>query len=199
LPHRILLLHGESGRGKSELICQAKVYAKKLHVPLAHVDFKACALSSEAVLREIARDLRGQLPGFVSGGSNRIDLLRTDLREMRRPVLIIFDSYEKAAENPDLAQWLSLQVLAEVDESPGLAVIVAGQKTPDHTHAGWRGMAERIELENIQDVDAWHDWARSKYSDRIDRTVISCLVRSSAGSPSLMATLCATFAESKPV
>ncbi len=67
---RILLIEGGSGVGKSELIRQAKVYAKKLGISVAYMDFKGGILDKEAVLGRFSLDLGEHLLNFSREGSS---------------------------------------------------------------------------------------------------------------------------------
>ena len=147
---RILLIEGESGLGKSELIRQATAYARKLHLPLAHINLKGGGMDLPAVLGQLDLDLGEYLPGFRQQGASKTHLLRRDLRGLRRPVLVIFDSFEDAAGNPAIVDWLNQQFLAEVETALALSVIVAGQKIPPSAQAGWRDLARHLILKPIE-------------------------------------------------
>ena len=134
---RILLFEGASGLGKSVLVLHAAIYAKKLGIPVARVDFKGGGLNVAAVLEQFDLDLGACLPNFAQQGADNTHLLRKDLRALRQPVLIIFDSYEDVAENKTVADWLCHQLLNEIETALGLAVIVAGQRVPDPKRAFW--------------------------------------------------------------
>ena len=106
---RILLYEGGTGLGKSELLRQAAVYAKKLGIAVVWVNFKGGGLSLAEVLGQFDLDLSVHLPNFAREGASKTHLLRKDLRALRQPVLIIFDSYEAAHDNKPVADWLSQQ------------------------------------------------------------------------------------------
>jgi hypothetical protein len=160
---RILLYEGSSGLGKPLLAQQAVAYSKKLDIPVVRVDFKGGLLDIAGILGQFHLDLGEHLPNFSREGANKTHLLRKDLRVLRRPVLLIFDSYEDAAVNKPLTDWLSLQILNEVETALSLAVIVAGQKVPDFTNAGWRDLARHFPLEPITEIEHWEPWIERRY------------------------------------
>jgi hypothetical protein len=134
---RILLLEADSGLGKSEIVRQANAYARgKLDLLVAAVDLKSEMFKVEDVLKQIYRELCAHLPNFSREGASKTDLLLKDLRALRRPAVLLFDSYEVAAENKAIADWIGQQILNEVETTLSLAVIVAGQTVPDFAQAG---------------------------------------------------------------
>jgi hypothetical protein len=178
---RILLVEGKSGVGKTELIRQTKAYSKILRIPTAHVDFKAGIVHTDSVLGQIRLDLRDQLPAFIRDGTNKDYLLREDLRSLRQPVLLIFDTYESAASNKPVTDWLSQILLSEVETSLGLAVIVAGQEVPDPTFASWRDYARCLSLEPILEVEEWQSWADDLYPNFNEKGDLRTLVTATGG------------------
>ena len=193
---RILLFEGRSGIGKTELLRNAAAYAKQLEISVARVDFKAVGPKVEDVLGLIDLEIGKLLPKFSGDGACKPHLLRKDLRAMRRPVLLIFDTYEKAADNTSVADWLNLQLLAEVETALGLAVIVAGQRLPDVAKSNWRDLARPLPLQPITQLEHWEKWVERHYPGFRDKGDLSTLVKATGGSPSLMATFCATVAAS---
>ena len=155
---------GGTGLGKRALLHQAAAYAKQVGIPLVRVDFKGGRQDVEAVLGQFDLDLGAHyLPQFSRAGATKTHLLRKDLRDLRQPVLTIFDSYERAAENKPVADWLSQQFLAEVETALGLAAIVAGQKVPRFADAPWRDSARHIPRLPIMDIAQWEPWIERRY------------------------------------
>jgi hypothetical protein len=191
---RILLIEGGSGVGKSELIRQAKAYARKLDMMVAHIDLKGGVSRIEDLLGTLSLGLEEQLPNFSREGASKTYLLRKDLRTMRQPLLLIFDTYEGAV-NSAVADWLGQQLLPEVETSLGLAVIVAGQKVPDYSNSSWRELARHLVLEPITEYEAWHDWVSRRYPGFQDKADLRTLIKVSDGSPLLMSTFCAKAAK----
>ena len=194
---RILLYEGGTGLGKSELLRQAAVYAKKLGIAVVWVNFKGGGLSLAEVLGQFDLDLSVHLPNFAREGASKTHLLRKDLRALRQPVLIIFDSYEAAHDNKPVADWLSQQILAEVETALGLAVIVAGQKVPDYASAGWRNLIRHLPLEPITDIKHWEPWVERRYPGFRDKGAhLPTVVMAANGNPALISTLCETIVKS---
>lgn len=195
-PERILLFEGGSGLGKSELVRKAAAYARKLGVPVAYVDFKSGTLKTEDVLGQIDVDLGAHLPNFSQNEPKKSHLLRKDLRALRQPVLIIFDSYEDVASNQSIAEWLNVQLLDDLGNAPTVAVIVSGQKVPDFAHASWRDLARHLPLLPITEIEHWKEWISRRYPDFQEKGDLKTILKIAKGLPSVMVTLCEGIAKS---
>jgi hypothetical protein len=194
---RILLLEGASGLGKSVLVRSASTYAKKLGIPVVRVDFKGGGLDVAAVLGQFDLDLGTQLPNFSRQGADKTHLLRRDLRALRQPVLIIFDSYEDVAENKTVADWLCQHLLNEIETALGLAVIVAGQRVPDSASAFWRELARHLPLSPITELEHWEPWIERRYpSFRHKGAHLPTVLMIAQGNPAVIATVCEAIAKS---
>jgi hypothetical protein len=193
---RILLFEGCSGVGKSALVRQAAAYGKILGITVAPVNFKGGALSVDATLGQIGLELGANLPNFSREGSNKTHLLCKDLRALRQPVLLIFDHYEDAAENKPLADWFNQQLLAEIENSLSVAVIVAGQRLPDFTKAGWRDLARQIQLARISEFEPWRNWASRRYPALHAEGHLRTAVILAEGLPSTLVGFCEALAKS---
>lgn len=192
---RILIFKGPSGYSKSALLRAAERYARLLRVPKSYVDFKDSALLNEAhVLDKLAADLGHQLPGFAAVNT-RFGLSRA-LRATRQPLLILLDTYERAAETKELREWIETQLLAEAEECEPLRFLVAGQQVPDASQARWQGCAETVELDRILDLRAWKDWVHAINPD-VDEKHIESIVVGTEGVPSTISTILGTFAKSR--
>lgn len=192
---RILLFEGGSGVGKTEIVSQATAYAKKLGILVAPVILKGGIVNIEDVLGQIDLELGACLPNFSRGGASRTHLLRKDLRALRQPVFLIFDSYEAVADNIAIADWLNQQFLMEVETALSLAVIVAGQRVPDITKTGWCHLARHIGLEPIVEIEPWRDWVLRHYPDFQDKGDLPTVLKLARGNPSVIATFCAALAK----
>jgi hypothetical protein len=193
---RILLFEGGTGVGKSELLRQATAYAKRLGLPVAPVDFKGGGLKIEDVLGQLDLEIGEHLPNFSREGANKTHLLRKDLRALRKPVLLVFDAYEGAADNKIVADWVNYQLLAEVETALSLLVILAGQRVPDLTKANWRDLARHLSLEPITALEPWEKWVARYYPNLKDKGDLPTILKLAAGSPLLMASYCAAIAKS---
>jgi hypothetical protein len=152
---RILLFEGPSGLGKSALVREAATFAKKIGIPVVQVDMKGGGLDIEGILGQFDLELGQHLLNFSREGASKTHLLRKDLRGLRQPVLIIFDTYEGCVGNKPVLDWLDQQFLSEVETALGLAVIVAGQEVADTKGARWREWARHFALEPITEIEQW--------------------------------------------
>jgi hypothetical protein len=190
---RILIFKGPTGYSKSALLQAAERYARLLRVPKSYVDFNDSALLNEAnVLAKLAADLGHQLPGFAAVNT-RFGLSRA-LRAARQPLLILLDTYERAAETKELREWIETQLLAEAEECEQLRFLVAGQKVPDASQARWQGCAETIELDRILDLRAWKDWVHA-INPNVDEKHIEAIVGGAEGLPSATSSFLKNFAK----
>jgi hypothetical protein len=114
-------------------------------------------------------------------------LLRKDLRTLtlRQPVLVVFDTYEDAADNKTVVNWLN-QFLTEVETALGLIVIVAGQSLPDYRKASWGDLVLHLPLNHITEIAHWEPWTRQRYPNFEMSSHLHTLLLVSDGRPSLM-------------
>ena len=153
LRERILLIEGDSGFGKSALLRQTVVYARQLDIPSVQVDFKGSTMNIEDILGQFDLDLGPQLPNFSRETPGKTHMLRKDLRALRRPILLVFDSYEAVADNHIIANWLSQQILTEVETALGVCVLIAGQRVPNYANARWHDLALSVLLTPISEIE----------------------------------------------
>jgi hypothetical protein len=193
---RILLFKAESGLGKSALFREAVKYAKQLQVPVAEVNFKG-GLTIADLLGSIDLGLSPILPNFSREGASKTPLLRKDLRALRQPALVVFDHYEDVAGNKMVVDWLSGQLLAEVETSLGLAVIVGGQAVPDRTAAAWRSLSYPLSLGPITKVEPWEPWVDRHYPTFREKGAdLPTVVMFARGIPAIVAAACEAIAGS---
>jgi hypothetical protein len=191
---RILLYEGASGLGKSLLVREALRYGRTLGIPVAHIDFKGGGSDIEAILGQIDLDLGAHLPDFSQHGGNKTHLLRKDLRALRHPVLLCFDTYEHAADNRNVADWLSIQLLAEAETSLALAVIVAGQRVPPMAAAPWRELARHLVLKPIEAIEHWEPWLERRHPGVDLAPHLNTVLKLAQGNPANVATYCEILA-----
>jgi hypothetical protein len=195
---RILLFEGPSGLGKSALVRQATVYARTSGVLVVQLDLKGGGLDVEGILGQFDLELGERLPDFSREGASKTHLLRRDLRRLRQPVLVIFDTYEGCTENKRVVDWLDQQFFSEVERALGLAVIVAGQRVPEHSGAPWCDLAQHFALKPITEIEHWQPWVRRYHPDFEDKRVdIKTLILATEGKPSLMSSLFETISKSE--
>jgi hypothetical protein len=90
--------------------------------------------------------------------ARRAELTRAffdDLRTMKRRLLFIFDTFEKAP--PELGEWLSGDFLAYAHHTPDLIVVVAGRQAPEES-IEWGDSCIR-RLVRVRDPEPWRIYA----------------------------------------
>ncbi|HNK03975.1 MAG TPA: TIR domain-containing protein [Accumulibacter sp.] len=195
-PQRIVLIAGASGVGKSTLLRQTVRYAGQLHIPVVDVNLKGGTVERDEILGKFELELADRLPNFVGQGAKRTHLLRKDLRALRQPVLLLFDHYEDVAGNPQLSDWLSFELLEEVERSPALAVIVAGKQLPERNRGNWHELARHLQLGPIADADAWQPWVARRHPQFAERQAdLSTILMLAEGHPAAVASFCQTIAD----
>lgn len=192
---RILLFEGPSNCGKSELVRQCAAYAKQASVTVAKLDFKGALKSAEDVLGALSVELAGLLPEFAGPGGPKLHVLRRELRELRRPVLLILDTYERARSLSDLADWVEHQLLAEVNTAPTLLAILSGQQMPDVDQVPWREHAQPFKIGPIKERHHWEAWIARKFPTLVRHT--ETLVMLTGGVPGNMAANLKTLAQAE--
>jgi hypothetical protein len=189
---RLVMLEAPSGYGKSALLHRASAYAQFLGIPVAQIDLKGYATVQE-VLGRIYVELKPHLPSFVRDGGSRTHLLIEDLWQLRRPVLIILDTYEKAV--PSIDEWLCQHLLPQVERAFGLAVVIGGVTCPRWDDMRWSSVTHHIAMQPIRDTAHWEQWLRDQYPhfqrDMID---VHTLTMASGGVPRIFSDLCLTIA-----
>jgi hypothetical protein len=193
---RILLFEGPSGLGKSALVRQAAVYAKGLGVPVVQLDLKGGGLAVEGILGQFYLDLGQSLPEFSREGASKTVLLRKDLRGLRHPVLVIFDTYEGCAGNQPVVDWINQQFLIEVETALGLAVIVAGQRVPDHNGARWQDQARHFASKPITEIEHWGPWVEQYYPEFQKKGAdLNTILMFAKGNPAVVSSACETISK----
>lgn len=194
---RVLLCEGGSGLGKSLLLRHARQYARQLGIPVVNIDLKPSGVDVSAIHGQFDLELGEHLPNFSSQGANKVHLLRKDLRALRRPVLVTFDTFEAVAGNKPLEDWLSQHFLPEVETALGLAVIIAGQKVPDPRPTVWADQAMHLLLEPITELEHWLPWVEKSHPAVLAQGAdLRTLMMATQGNPATMSNLCETIANS---
>ena len=166
-PHRVLLISGPSGTGKSHL-------TRYLFGLALHCSWLACGrfdLKSGA-------DLDGEFARFVfnlevdeavratadQGLRVRLDSILNALRTQGKPTLLIFDTFEQGGE---WARWVEERALIVMLRAPWLRLLVAGQQVPSQAGAAWEGCAAPgIQLKPLR----WKAWYQFSKRHRPDLT-----------------------------
>ena len=194
---RILLFEGPSGLGKSALVRQATVYAKTLGVLVVYLDLKGGGLDVEGILGQFDLDLgQSLLPIFSRELGSKTHLLRKDLRGLRQPVLVIFDTYEGCAGNKPVVEWLDQQFFTEVETALRLAVIVAGQQVPDYKGARWRDQARHFALTPIIEEEHWKPWIEQHHPGFYNKGAhLQTVLWFAQGNPAVVSSACETISK----
>jgi hypothetical protein len=192
---RILIFEGGIGMGKSELLRQAAVYARKLGICVAPLDFKQGGYPDvESILGQIGVEIGAHLPNFMGDGSNKTHLLRNDLRAARRPILLTFDTYEDVADDKPVASWLVQQLLREVETALSLCIILSGRRVPEIQGVPWKAVARRLSLGAITEPEPWEEWVAWRYPDFQHKHALRSLVLGVQGSPLEIKKICDNLA-----
>lgn len=194
---RILLVQGGTGLGKSVLVRHAAAYAKQRGVTVVWVDLKAVS-DVAGILGQFDLELGEHLPAFTREGSIKTHLLRKDLRALRRPTLLVFDAFDKQVlDNKTVSDWLNQQLLVEVETALALAVIVAGQETPNYVRAAWRDLARHVPLAPIKETAAWEPWIHRHYPTFREKGAhILTVLMAAEGNPAVVSASCEAIARS---
>lgn len=181
-PKRATLIAAPSGSGKTRLVTEFHRYGETA------LGRDSCCLV----------DFRGQRPtdylfdtlAFKFKGDFRLKTesgLRTALRGVTQPLLLIFDTFEQATE--DARKLVEYTLLPDLLDCDAVRLLLAGQPQAMPTPSGnaWGSKAQRYDLGFIQDIDAWITWA--KQFPLITADMVRTIVLSTLGAPSVTADL----------
>jgi hypothetical protein len=162
--HRIVLVQGESGRGKTQA-CKilGRLGSELEWLRCGLLDVKGGSGLALAVGNFIT-DLRAEelLPVSSGGALDRVAGLIAALDRAPQPTLLIFDTFENGGE---FSRWVEERVLPEVKQREWLRVVVAGQMVPTFSAAIY-DLEELppVTLEQIL-VDDWVEFGRRRKKD----------------------------------
>lgn len=164
---RILLIHAEGNHGKTVLVEKFTEYAQGL-LPWALVDLKGSPGAAD-VLAELNSELRKRLPGWIKASTLGEALSRIEEIAQTRPALLIFDTYEKSAE--DLCKTMESSWLGAVRRADGLCFILSGRKArgdgqpslAEWPKAHWAKFVHAVELDALTKPEDWEAWAQAKH------------------------------------
>ena len=189
----ILLLSGDSSSGKTALLNEIYNYAKDQQIATSLLDCKGCPTLDdlfETLLTDIDKSLL-PLTSHAEDSKRQHQLIR-DLKELRIPLLLIFDTYEQASE--EIKRWLENQLLQRLKQAPAVIVIIAGQKIPEHTKYSWSETAKKYELPPIDQVEDWLEFTQKKWNNsNITKQHIEALTLATQGNPAELSSLLETF------
>lgn len=154
-PHRVLLIRGPSGTGKSHLTRHLLGLALRCDwLTCGRFDLKSGADLDEEFARftfqlevdEVVRATAGQAFHL------RLDAILSALRARGQPTLLLFDTFEQGGE---WARWVEEQALLVALRAPWLRILVAGQQVPNRPDAAWASCAAPlIQLQPL----GWKAW-----------------------------------------
>jgi hypothetical protein len=196
-PQRIFLVEGISNTGKTVLLNELFKLARHIDLSAVLLDLKGCPNLNE-LFDLLALDIDAKtLPAFHSanGTARKIALLK-DLENLPKPLLLGFDTYQQIA--PDIAEWLESQLLRRAEQSPGLLVLIAGQKVPDPNKYPWSDQATLHQLLPIKEKKYWLEYAqRVLNSQTITDEHIEMLLHIHQGDPGQTSAFLQSFAGKK--
>jgi hypothetical protein len=184
-PHRVLLICGPSGNGKSHLTN----YLLGLAV---HCDWLACGrfdLKSGA-------DLDGEFMRFIfylgvdeavrtaTGEALRFRLNTTlnSLRARAQPMLLLFDTFEQGGE---WARWVEEDALLAALRAPWLRLLVAGQRVPNPAGAAWSSCAAPVIKLELLPWEPWYQFGK-RHHPALAPEIVQEVHRLSNGNHSLL-------------
>ena len=146
------------------------------------------------ILGRFHLELKEYLPTFAREENiGKSHLLFSDIRALRRPVLVIFDHYEDSGTS--ISDWVEQQLLAETETAPAFCAIIGGQKIPDYKNRNWSDMARHLPLSPITEIADWERWVE-RYCPNflVQGGDISTVVRGSHGNPKIATDWCKAVA-----
>lgn len=187
---RALFLEAPSNYGKTLLLAECIRYAaQQLGTGVVKIDFKGNA-TRDFVLDSLRLELGDLLPVFREPQSTAYDL-RADLRNVASPVLLAFDTYERA--NSDARELVEGLLLADIDRLGGIRLIIAGQNVPDHEHALWAAAVRHLNLEAITETKCWQVYAE-RHHIKVKAEHVEALTLGSSGIPGVIRSMLQTLA-----
>ena len=182
---RILLIEAPSGRGKSVLFAELGGYARQLGLANALLDFKGCP-TLEDLFQTLLLDLDADMLSATRSAApgERAYRLIEELQGLRRPLLLLLDTYEQASE--DSRKWLELQLLPRLDRAPAVIVVIGGQRIPA-ADPPWHQMAERRQLAAIEQPEDWIAYIGARCQGlTLPTELIASFVAATNGEPSML-------------
>ena len=188
-PKRILLMRGVSNTGKTVLLTELLTYAKHLKLAAASLDFKGCPLLDE-LFEALRLDLGPKIlrESHKASGAARFYQFISDLQHLSGPLVLFFDTYQEASDESQ--KWIEGQLLARLDKTPAVVVVIAGQKIPAHDKHAWRILAEARELRSIETVQDWLEYSERRWRNpNVNADHVQALTLATGGNPGQLSAL----------
>ncbi|HEX6716208.1 MAG TPA: SEFIR domain-containing protein [Pyrinomonadaceae bacterium] len=185
---RILMLQGLSNTGKTVCLAELFAYSRQLGAAAALLDFKGCPTLDdlfEALRVDLGPEILCRAHNLT--GTARFYQVISDLQNFYWPVLLVFDTYEQASS--DAQRWLENQLLPRLDRTPGVLIVIGGQRIPDPARYLWRPLAKVFELSSIGVVDHWINYIEAKWQCPVNRERVDTLTRATNGNPGQLSAL----------
>lgn len=190
---RILLLSGNSSKGKTVLLKELSKYAEKQKIATSFLDFKGCPTLDdlfETLLLDVDESLLPQANN--TEGTKRSHKFISDLKQLCTPLLLIFDTYEQASD--EAKKWLESQLLHRLKQAPAVVIIIAGEKVPEHEKYSWNELSIDYDLPPIKQVQDWLEFTHNKWGcSKITEHHIEAYTIGTEGNPALVFSLLETL------
>lgn len=167
--HRIVLLGGETNRGKSE-ICRVLrgLRADFKWLRCGRFELKG-ATEIDLALDDFIRDLQAALPASApTAAHQRANELLDALDRSPQPTLLVIDAFNEGGE---FRRWVEERVLDRVKERDWLRVVVAGQNLPGYATAPCASLVAPPVLVNRNEVKDWLEYGRRWKKDLAEHKV----------------------------
>ncbi|MEZ5671710.1 MAG: AAA family ATPase [Thiotrichaceae bacterium] len=76
------------------------------------------------------------------------DSLSKDLKKLSKPLLILFDTYERA--DSEIQEWITKSLLARIRLFPQVRIVIAGQQVPEENSVGYGNHTQLLKLEGVR-------------------------------------------------
>lgn len=157
-PFQLLAILGNSETGKSHLTKQFLNNASR-YIPscrCGRLDFKGTGGIDEA-LKDFVAHLGIAQPPATANLGDRLRHVLNSLATPTQPTLLILDTFEDVG---DADRWVCGSLLPSLHRSPGLRVVIAGQKLPPCHGETWADDSKVLSLP-VPSPAHWHDYAQS--------------------------------------
>jgi hypothetical protein len=183
--NRIFLLQGDGAAGKTEFLHELSAYADRVRVPWTLFDFKGARPFEEffeAAVVDLGKEL---LPDTAAATAKTpFAAFLQDLQQLSTPVLLVFDTFEKASEQGK--EWLEVKLLPRVRLLPAVIVVVGGRVVPDRKQFVWRALADSRVLEPIRNPEDWKEYLERVHHWRLELHEIQLLTDAAMGQPAVL-------------
>lgn len=171
-------------------------YARIIGLKHAYIDFKGCP-SADEFFEGLNLDLGQSILRIAhsASGPGRMYRVIEDLQSLSKPLVLVFDTYEKGPL--DLQRWVAQLMFPRLEPCPIVAV-VGGQEVPEHANTAWEGLAVARDLEPIDRVEDWLEYTQRRWpSSQTLREHVYAFTVACKGNPGQLAALLATFAQAQ--